>query len=311
MSQQTSAPAKIILLGEHAVVYGIYAMAIPVLSLRAYATIEASNNPLTIATNDLKKNNIALSVDLDDDDNPLSKMTKLVLNHFNEETIPDVKITLKSDIPIASGLGSGAAISTALGRAISLALNQTISNDTLNQLVYEVEKIYHGTPSGIDNTVVVYEKPIYFIKGKNVQHLDIKSPFHIVIADTGETALTHESVGDVRKLYDSNPNETKFILDKVSNIVQQALICITSGNISRLGSLMTENHQQLQRLTVSSEKLDKLVAVALDAGALGAKMSGGGRGGNMIALVEEGNIQHTMNALKGAGAIRVFETLVK
>lgn len=311
MSQQTSAPAKIILFGEHAVVYGIPAMAIPVSSLRAYAAIEVSDNPLAIVTNDLTQNNIALSVDLADDNNPLSRMTRLILNHFNEEIAPNVKITLKSDIPIASGLGSGAAISTALGRAISLVLNQTISNDTLNKFVYEVEKIHHGTPSGIDNTVIVYEKPIYFIKGKNIQHLEIKSPLYVVIADTGKTALTRESVGDVRELYDSNPNETKFIFDKISNIVQQALTCVTTGDISCLGSLMTENHRQLQRLTVSSEKLDELVTVALDTGALGAKMSGGGRGGNMIALVEESNIQRTMSALKEAGATRVFETLVK
>lgn len=311
MVQQASAPAKVILFGEHAVVYGIPAIAVPVSSLRAYATVEASDDLFTIVTNDIKKNNIALSVDLNDNNNSLTKMASFVFNHFKQEIEPNVKITLKSNIPIASGLGSGAAVSTALGRAVALAIKQTISNKTLNKFVYEVEKIHHGTPSGIDNTVIVYEIPIYFVKGKDIQYLEIMSPFHIVIADTGQRALTHEAVGDVQKLYDSNPNDTKLILDQIDHIVQKALISITKGNITRLGSLMTENHQLLQKLTVSSPKLDKLVGVALEAGALGAKMSGGGRGGNMIALVERANIQHIKDALQQAGATQVFDSIVQ
>ena len=310
MIQQTSAPAKIILFGEHAVVYGVPAIAIPVSSLRAYATIEASDEPLTIITSDLKLDDLDLAIDLNNSENPLTKMVSLVLDHFNKARKPYVKITLQSDIPIASGLGSGAAISTALGRAITKALQQDISDQTLNSLVYEVEKIHHGTPSGIDNTVIVFETPIYFIKDKISQHLDVKSPIHIIIADTGQTAFTHEAVGDVRKLHNTNPKSTKLILDKINTIVEQALICINTDNIPRLGHLMIENHQQLQELTVSSKKLDELVNVALDAGALGAKMSGGGRGGNMIALVEKTNIQPVKDALLQAGATRVFDTIV-
>jgi mevalonate kinase len=311
MTQYTSAPAKIILLGEHAVVYGIPAIAIPVSSLRTTATIELWDKPFTVITEDLKKDGIALSVNFNTVDSPLSKMGMLIFNHFNQLVKPNVKITLKSDIPIASGLGSGAAISTALGRAITIALRKNISDDVLNTLVHEVEKIHHGTPSGIDNTVIVYEMPIYFIKDKGIRHLDVLLPFHIVIADTGQTALTHESVGDVRKLHNSNPTEMQIIFDKINTIVGQALTCIATGDIPQLGQLMTENHHQLQQLTVSSPKLDELVSTALDAGALGAKLSGGGRGGNMIALVEENNIQSVKHALQQAGAVRVFDSIVK
>jgi len=311
MNQQTSAPAKIILFGEHAVVYGVPAIAIPISSLRAYATIEVSSEPLTIITSDLKIGERAIPVDLEDNLNPLIKMAALVLKYFGEVQKPSVKITLKSDIPIASGLGSGAAISTALGRAIATALYQDIPDKILNAMVYETEKIHHGTPSGIDNTVIVYETPIYFVKDKTIQHLNIKSPFHIIIADTGQTAFTHEAVGDVRKLHELDPIGTQIIFDKINSIVQQAMICITTGNIPQLGHLMTKNHWQLQKLTVSSTKLDNMVTAALDAGALGAKMSGGGRGGNMIALVEEANVQSVKDALRLAGATRVFDSVVK
>jgi len=311
MNQQTSAPAKIILFGEHAVVYGVPAIAIPISSLRAYATIEVSSEPLTIITSDLKIGERAIPVDLEDNLNPLIKMAALVLKYFGEVQKLSVKITLKSDIPIASGLGSGAAISTALGRAIATALYQDIPDKILNAMVYETEKIHHGTPSGIDNTVIVYETPIYFVKDKTIQHLNIKSPFHIIIADTGQTAFTHEAVGDVRKLHELDPIGTQIIFDKINSIVQQAMICITTGNIPQLGHLMTKNHWQLQKLTVSSTKLDNMVTAALDAGALGAKMSGGGRGGNMIALVEEANVQSVKDALRLAGATRVFDSVVK
>jgi len=311
MNQQTSAPAKIILFGEHAVVYGVPAIAIPISSLRAYATIEVSSEPLTIITSGLKIGERAIPVDLEDNLNPLIKMAALVLKYFGEVQKLSVKITLKSDIPIASGLGSGAAISTALGRAIATALYQDIPDKILNAMVYETEKIHHGTPSGIDNTVIVYETPIYFVKDKTIQHLNIKSPFHIIIADTGQTAFTHEAVGDVRKLHELDPIGTQIIFDKINSIVQQAMICITTGNIPQLGHLMTKNHWQLQKLTVSSTKLDNMVTAALDAGALGAKMSGGGRGGNMIALVEEANVQSVKDALRLAGATRVFDSVVK
>jgi len=323
MVQQTSAPAKIILFGEHAVVHGVPAIAVPVSSLRAYATIEASDYPFTIVTTDLKINGIPLNVDLEDEHNPLTKMVSLVCDHFNIVAKPSVKITLKSDIPIASGLGSGAAISTALGRAIASTINKTISDEDLNKLVYEVEKIHHGTPSGIDNSVIVYEMPIRYqkfprvaanytnLKLNDIQYLSVKSPFHIIIADTGQTALTHESVGDVRKLYEANNIGVSLLFDKIEAIVQQALICLASGSLAELGRLMTENHEQLQKLTVSSSELDKLVSAAINAGALGAKLSGGGRGGNMIALVDESNIQTVSDALLKAGATRVFNTLVQ
>ena len=155
MAQSVSAPAKIILLGEHAVVYGKPSLAVPMSTLRAYAqTIPMPRNSgLKIIAVDLDQQQFVVDLSSTKLDQPLVTAALLLLNDLGSP-FPDAKIILHSDIPIASGMGSGAAITTALFRAIMLLLNKSLPNDRLNNLVYEVEKIHHGTPSGVDNTVI-------------------------------------------------------------------------------------------------------------------------------------------------------------
>lgn len=306
-----SAPGKIILFGEHAVVYGIPAIAVPLSDLRATVSwSESSSGKLEIIAKDLKNKNISLEADLSDSNNPLSRIVLDVTKYYKTEP-PPTQIIVQSDIPIASGLGSGAAVSAALGRAIARILGHTITDETLNDIVFEVEKIHHGTPSGIDNTVIVYQKAIKFEKNKPIETLKIDTPFSLLIADTGIPALTHQSVSDVRALYENDKQKIQDIFDKIHQIVLSAIDCIANGSIVELGKLMTENHKLLRELTVSSLELDSLVEVAINAGALGAKLSGGGRGGNMISLVESEKIDEISQQLLSAGANRVFSTIVK
>ena len=303
MKQETSAPGKIILLGEHAVVYGMPAIAVPISTLRACAAISAKDVPLTILSADFAANSDALP-------NPLESMRALALDYLQIHH-PRGEIIIRSDIPIARGLGSGAAVSAALGRAIAILLGKDIPDDALNRLVFEVEKIHHGTPSGIDNTVVVYEKPIYFVKNQAIETLEIKQPLHILIADSGQASLTREAVAQVRQLYQRNPAQIRTILENIRQAAEQARICIRNGDHVRLGELMTENHQQLQGLNVSSPQLDRLVDAALAAGALGAKLSGGGLGGNMIALVKKSRLNAVKDALIKSGAASPVHTAVE
>jgi mevalonate kinase len=303
-----SAPAKIILFGEHAVVYGQPAIAVPVSSVRATAQVSRGNG-LTIVTANLGR---TLPIDLDAEivEDALALTAKLVLKTLKLPP-PKLTITLDSQIPIASGLGSGAAVSTALARALSGALGHQLDTETLNAIVYEVEKMHHGTPSGIDNTVIVYEQPVYFVREKPIERLQIAEPLTLLVADTGKGALTKIAVGDVRKLYEANKEPTQLVLDAIGGIVKAARHALEQGDIPALGPLMLRNQVYLQQLTVSSSELDKLVDAAMNAGALGAKLSGGGRGGNMIALVTPESTDRVQSALLQAGAVRVFSTVVR
>jgi mevalonate kinase len=180
----------------------------------------------------------------------------------------------------------------------------------VNAFAYEIEKIYHGTPSGIDNSVITYAKPVYFMAGEPIATFKVGAPFTIVIGDTGVPALTKESVGDVRKLWRINPIHWESVFDEIGQIALMARRVIESGRPDMLGELMDQNHAFLQELTVSSPELDKLVDAARKAGALGAKMSGGGRGGNMIALVEQAGAESVASALLSAGAKNTIVTIV-
>ena len=162
--------------------------------------------------------------------NPLERTVEWVLEYLQTPP-PDVTITIRSDIPIASGLGSGAAVSTALARAISLTLNQPLDRARLNDIIYEIEKLQSTHASGIDNTVVVYECPtLTYIRNHPIEMISITGAFHFLIADTGQGALTRIAVGDVRELYNSDPSGIQLILDKIEEVV---LECPSSYQVWR------------------------------------------------------------------------------
>lgn len=308
---EASASAKIILLGEHAVVYDQPAIAIPVSSLRAYAQVSISNtgDGLIIEASDLGTV-IRMITDKSSVDNPIGVTAALVLEKL-DCPIPDLTIRIRSDIPLASGLGSGAAISTAVTRALLNALDRHLPDEEINQIVFQVEKLYHGTPSGVDNTVVVYERPVYFVRGQPIEFLSMHGgAFHFLIANTGISSSTRLVVEDVGRLYKSDSALYGAVFELIGRTVTSGLLALQSGDVQTLGSLMSANHQYLQQLTVSSPELDKLVDAALDAGASGAKLSGGGRGGNMIALVSPDRLEMVREALLTAGAAQVFDTIL-
>ncbi|MEJ2759479.1 MAG: mevalonate kinase, partial [Anaerolineales bacterium] len=203
-----------------------------------------------------------------------------------------------------------AAVSVAIIRALSGFLGHPLPDDRVNALTFEVEKLHHGTPSGIDNTVVTYARPVYFIKGEPIKKLEIRYPFTLVIGDTGVVSPTAAAVGDVRLAYEAQPKIFENYFTMCGKIATNAALSIKNGRNSSLGPLMNDNHGILQKMGVSSSELDHLVDAAREAGALGAKLSGGGRGGNMIALVETDRAEAVAQTLENAGAVRTIITQV-
>jgi mevalonate kinase len=307
-----TAPGKIILFGEHAVVYGQPAVAVPVDRVRARVVVEPQlrGQPGTLR---IIAKDIQLDAWLDElsTDQPLVVAIQLALTELRIERCPACTVRVSSTIPVASGLGSGAAVSVALLRAFSAFLGQPLPDERISALAYEVEKIHHGTPSGIDNTVVTYAMPVYFVKGQPIQRFLVPQPFTIVIGDTGISSLTSQSVGDVRLAWQAEPERFQAHFSAIGKIVEQARRCIETRALQQMGLLMRENHALLQKIGVSCEALDRLVSAAEEAGAWGAKLSGGGRGGNMIALVDEGQSESVAKGLRKAGAVSTITTRVR
>ncbi|MGE5643352.1 MAG: mevalonate kinase [Byssovorax cruenta] len=305
---KASAPGKIILFGEHAVVYGRPALAVPVTQVRAdVEVVDSRRAGIWINAPDV---DLHAEINTLPSDHPIAAVIHNFLFLWRVSPFPQLEIDITSSIPVASGLGSGAAVTVALTRALSSKLNFPMNAEEVNAFAYEIEKIHHGTPSGIDNTVITFAKPVYFVRGQPIEIFPVGSPFTIVIGDTGIRAPTRESVGDVRKLWEADPKKWERIFDEVGTIAREARKAIESGDWTRLGKLMNQNHVLLQDMTVSSPELNELAAAARRAGALGAKMSGGGRGGNMIALVTPDLADTVSRSLLEAGAQNTIITQV-
>jgi len=327
------APGKVILVGEHAVVYGRPAIAVPVRQTVATAvvTLAPPGSGLTIVARDIDQTFHLPRLDHDTGTGhstllpePLLLVARQTLLELSFTHVPDWRVDVYSQIPMASGLGSGAALCAALAKALwqmaaatypkhqsaALPPEQTPDPARISTLVYGAEEIYHGTPSGIDNTVVAYGQPIWFRKGEPPQIFATAKPFWLAIADSGKPGSTRVTVGHVRQLRQAEPARIEAIFDAISELVHRARSHLESGVPESLGPVFDANHAFLQALEVSTPELDRLVESARRAGALGAKLSGGGGGGNVIALVAEAERERLAQALRAAGAVRVIVTQV-
>lgn len=305
-----TASGKIILFGEHAVVYGQPALAAPVTQVQASATLEPAAEIWITAQNLGRRYRLREAAAND----PLAAAVRLALAY--PASVPSAEapapfaLTLTSTIPLAAGLGSGAAVCTAIVRAVAQHRGLALTAAETAALVYETEKLLHGTPSGIDNTVIAYGQPVWFVKGQPPEPFPVARPFRILIADTGRPSPTKLTVGDVRAAWLKEPERSEQQFQAIGAIVRQAREHIAAGTPEELGPLMRRNQVLLGQLGVSSPELDKLAAAAQQAGALGAKLSGGGRGGNLLALVTPSTEPAVQAALQAAGARQVFGTQI-
>ncbi|MBX7214875.1 MAG: mevalonate kinase [Thermoflexales bacterium] len=316
MNVTESACAKIILCGEHAVVYGRPAIALPLPDLRARAT--ASPRP---AAHDMHPDDVEIiAPDIgarywarQQPGRPLATIVTNTLAFLGitpeDANWRPFNLTVQSDIPVSSNLGSGAAVSICAARATAAFFGRPLSATDASALAFEVERMHHGTPSGIDNTVIAHEQPVWFIRGNAPEILSGAAHLPLVIGDTGRSVSTRIPVGDVRAAWQRDPTPMEQRFDEIGAIAHAARAALLAGDLPGLGALMNANHAALQGLTVSADSLDALCEAARTAGALGAKMSGGGRGGAMLALARDAADAATIDAaLRAAGAARVLRS---
>ncbi len=300
MTGQGKGFGKAILFNEHFVVYGIPAI-VSAIGKYTVCRVEASDN----ANVDLQDDRKATPNYKEEKREQQKDSLNRIFKHMDiDVSKKGVKIILEGNLYAASGIGASAASCVAIARALAQHYGKQLTNEEINAIAYEGEKGYHGTPSGIDNTASTYGGLIWFQKEDTptMQRLKLPTPVEVVIANTGKVANTKAAVAGVRERREQNPKKYQAIFDRAENIAFLARQALDEEDYTELGKLMNENHKLLQQIEVSSRELDFLVDVARKNGALGAKLTGGGLGGNIIALTPGRKLQEEVaNAIEKEG----------
>lgn len=299
--KRASAPAKAILFGEHAVVYGQPAIALPIRSLRLEATGRIAEDGLT------RFHSAATGECLSEEDleHPIVGAWRRAQQSL-ARALPAAHYEIRSRIPLAAGFGSGAALSTALLRVGHMLAGRPLAPARLSELVFRAEQQFHGNPSGIDNQVIVHERPLYFRQGAAPQFLQLAVALPLIGLRGGEGAPTRAVVAHVRERRAANPEQMDRLLAAIGALTQESKLALRQGELVRLGNLMDENQRLLRELGVSSPEQERALEIARAAGALGAKISGAGWGGQVLALAAPGELAALTHKLRAAGYQPVF-----
>ena len=289
-----SAPGKIILMGEHAVVYGQPAIAFPFHAVGVHVTIEETSENIIISSYYQGK--------LGDAPKNLNNIQTLVARLQTDLQTPNFTLRIESTIPEARGMGSSAAVAVAVTRAFFNWQEQDLPQALLLTYVDLSEKIAHGNPSGLDAAAVSSQQPVYFERGKSPRTIDLNMNAYLLVADTGVIGETRAAVADVAKLLAAEPWKIKVYLQQLGGLTHWAREYIETNKIVELGLLMNQAQAYLQVLTVSNERLDQFMQQALALGALGAKLTGGGRGGCFLVLTDtKEKAEHIATELLASG----------
>ena len=265
--------SKIILIGEHSVVYGYPAIAIPLKKIEIECAIEEA------------KSNFFY-----DETDTLSVAIFTALKYLKKENVK-IKYKITSQIPQKRGMGSSAAVSIAAIRAVFNYFRENLEDELLEKLVNTAEIVAHKTPSGLDAKTCLSDKAIRFVKNKGFSYIDLNLDVYLVIADTGIYGNTGEAIQNVKNL----GSKAELSLKKLGRLTDE-MTRILTGNIenkeekikkiSKIGEIMTAANTELGKLNITIEKTELFVKTAIENGAAGAKISGGGLGGCVIALAE-------------------------
>jgi hydroxymethylglutaryl-CoA reductase len=297
---------KIILFGEHAVVYGKRAIAAPV-PLAVHSRVVDTDNGVWIVMP-----RWGVEQRLHDDPKNRSSIEEIGALILDRLGLCDrsMRIEVYSEIPRAMGLGGSAAVAVAIIRALDLHFELGLTDDEVNRYAYRAEQVAHGTPSGIDNTVATFGRPILYRAGSppQIEEIYFEKPIRFVVGITGSESLTAKTVARVRTAREKNRAVIERIFRGIDALTGQALAAIRKHDLERLGDLMNVCHGLLNSLQVSSWELEELIQIARENGALGAKLTGGGGGGSMIALCPE-NADRVVRAMN-EGGYQAFEVSI-
>jgi hydroxymethylglutaryl-CoA reductase len=299
-SERQSASGKIILLGEHAVVYGRPAIALPIplaveATVRKYLKDEGQGVDILIPRWGLEQKVHAGT-------QGLAGILGSVLDQLNLLG-ENMAIEVFPHIPRAMGLGGSSALAVAILRAVDHAFGLSLGNERINELAFECEKAAHGTPSGVDNTVATYGTPLIYRRTDDqprFETLKLSEPLELVVGITGRESLTADAVARVRKAWQQYPERYEGLFDQIQAVTDAGHDALLGGNLEELGELMNLCHGYLNALQLSTPELEELIHIARAHGAYGAKLTGGGCGGSMIALCPE-NKQQIQQVMQAAG----------
>ncbi len=327
-----STPGKIILFGEHSVVYNKKGIAS---AIDKHSTVKIKENTNEFISLFLKDFNIRTRIRIEEavsfaeeiktlasekkfdqikklSKNPINPIKAVIGTTINKDKNPSsFDMVISSRIPKTGGLGSGSSVFAGVSATILSLSGNRINKKKIAENAYLGDVIAHaGTPSGIDTSTVTYGGFIEYKKTTGVKPLKIKSPLLIVIGDTGIPARTKTAVTQVRRMLEEKPLQVKRVLEEMDSIAEEGIRQVKENNFEMIGKLMNENQECLRGLRVSHPKLEKLIKASLRAGALGAKLSGGGKGGIMIALAESKAMQKKIaRSIENTGGKAIITTI--
>lgn len=291
-----TAAGKVILFGEHAAVYGRHALAVPLVDAVS-ASVQSSSGGASLAIPAW-----GIERDLDyDKTTGIDAAISLILTRL-QQPLRDYAIHVNSALPPGMGLGASAAVAVAVTRAFCHHLDIDISDERVNEIAFDCEKLAHGTPSGVDNTISTYAKPMLFRNEGSLQTqwLTLQEVPPLLIVSSHETGLTGEQVAGVRQRYGRSPARYDAIFDEIDALSLAGAKLLQARKYDELGLLMNICHGLLNAIEVSTPQLEHIVALARQAGAVGAKLTGGGGGGSVVALCPT-NMERVREALQQAG----------
>ena len=292
-SNRVTAAGKLILFGEHAVVYGAHALALPIKNAVSASAEVSDSSTISIPAWDIDQS-IEAGSDIGD--------AVLLIAHKLGVTDSAFNLSVATTLPRAMGLGSSAAFAVAITRALGAAFDVDLDDDRVNDIALECEKLAHGTPSGVDNTIATFAEPLLYRRDESPELaiIELREVPPIVIACSNSPGSTLEQVAGVRARYDAATEQYDALFAQMSALAIAGADALAAADYEQLGRMMNVCHGLLNAIEVSTPELERMVSIARTAGAIGAKLTGAGGGGSIVALCP-GREADVISALEAAG----------